>query len=64
MAARGEVSLIITNVCLDMGIINSEIFTITIITIVLATLISPLILSLTFDREKTKKEDSQQIQTT
>ena len=64
MAARGEVSLIIANICLDMGIINSEIFTITIITIVLATLISPLILSLTFDKEKTKKEDSQPIQTT
>ncbi len=55
MAARGEVSLIIANTCLDMGIINSEIFTITIITIILATLISPLILSFTF--EKNDKED-------
>lgn len=50
MAARGEVSLIIANTCLDMGIINSEIFSITIITIILATLISPLILSMTFEK--------------
>ena len=50
MAARGEVALIISNTCLDMGIINSEIFSIAIISIILVTLISPLIFSMTFEK--------------
>jgi len=54
MGARGEVSLIIADICLSMGIITSEIFSIVVITIMLVTLISPLILSLTF--ETTKKD--------
>lgn len=56
MGARGEVSLIIANTCLDIGIINEEIFSITVITIIIATLLSPLILSTTF--EKNKKIDT------
>ena len=58
MAARGEVALIISNTCLDMGIINPEVFSIAIISIVLATLISPLIFSITFENnDKTKPKE-------
>ena len=52
MGARGEVSLIIANLCLERSIITPEIFAITIITIMLATLISPLLLATTFENKK------------
>ncbi len=55
MASRGEVALIIANTYLTLGIINEEIFSISIVSAILITLISSLILSITFEKED--KED-------
>lgn len=57
MAIRGEVSLIIANTCLEMGLINTEVFSIAIISIILTTIISSLMLSITLEKNSKLKEE-------
>ena len=48
MSTRGEVALIMVEEALRIGIINNEVFTIIVISILLVTLISPILFTLSF----------------
>ena len=66
MATRGEVALIIADEAKKVGLINEEVFSIVIITVMLVTLITPILLNYSFRRnnkieecnEKTNNENS------
>lgn len=57
MATRGEVALIMANEAKKIGLINEEIFSIVIITVLLVTLITPILLNYSF-QTKNKIEEN------
>ena len=50
MATRGEVALIMIDEAKSLGIINNEVFSIILITILLVTLITPILLHFSFQK--------------
>ena len=57
MATRGEVALIMANEAKKISLINEEIFSIVIITVLLVTLITPILLNYSF-QTKNKIEEN------
>lgn len=57
MATRGEVALIMANEAKKMNLINEEIFSIVIITVMLVTLITPVLLHYSFERKNRVEEE-------
>lgn len=58
MATRGEVALIMASEAKKIGIINEEIFSIVIITVLLVTLITPILLHYSFKQKNVIEEES------
>lgn len=58
MATRGEVALIMASEAKKIGIINEEIFSIVIITVLLVTLITPILLHYSFKKKNVIEEES------
>ncbi len=56
MATRGEVALIMIDEAKELGLINSEVFSIILITILLVTLITPILLHISFSTKKEEKK--------
>ncbi len=56
MATRGEVALIMANEAKKLSLINEEIFSIIIITVLLVTMITPVLLHYSFKTKETKNE--------
>ena len=59
MATRGEVALIIADEAKKIGLINEEVFSIVIITVMLVTLITPILLHYSFKRNNNIEEGNQ-----
>lgn len=59
MATRGEVALIIADEAEKIGLINEEVFSIVIITVMLVTLITPLLLHYSFNKNEEEKQITQ-----
>lgn len=59
MATRGEVALIIADEAEKIGLINEEVFSIVIITVMLVTLITPLLLHYSFNKTEEEKQITQ-----
>lgn len=57
MATRGEVALIMADEAKKIGLINEEIFSIVIITVLLVTLITPILLHYSFKSENNQTEE-------
>ncbi len=57
MATRGEVALIMANEAKKINLINEEIFSIVIITVMLVTLITPVLLHYSFERKNRVEEE-------
>lgn len=57
MATRGEVALIMADEAKKIGLINEEIFSIVIITVLLVTLITPILLHYSFKSENNQAEE-------
>lgn len=58
MVSRGEVAIITANIGLQAKIISQEIFIPTILVVLLTTIITPVLLKLTFTRRRMRKTDS------
>lgn len=58
MATRGEVALIMASEAKKIGIINEEIFSIVIITVLLVTLITPILLHYSFKQKNVIEEEN------
>lgn len=56
MATRGEVAFIMIDEAKQLGMINEEVFSIIVITIFLVTFITPILLHLSFRKEKTEEQ--------
>ncbi|PTX64930.1 sodium/proton-potassium antiporter GerN (CPA2 family) [Melghirimyces profundicolus] len=58
MVARGEVGLIVASIGLTRGLIDNELFTVTVIIVLVTTLVTPPMLKGIFSSKKTAKQDS------
>ncbi|AJA48904.1 Na(+)/H(+)-K(+) antiporter GerN [Clostridium pasteurianum DSM 525 = ATCC 6013] len=54
MISRGEVAIITSNICLQKGLISEEVFLPTLIVVILTTIITPILLKISFSHKNEK----------